>query len=93
MQASKLYMLQCRSGKRTGAAAVRIAVEMLDEGLVADAAAAVHMVTPDHLDQLLPPQGRKPIKENTTLSRTHTLGHGCSAAPEGTASQLKTAST
>ncbi len=34
MQEGKLYMLQCRSGKRTGAAAVRIAVELVEEGLV-----------------------------------------------------------
>ncbi|GLC41497.1 hypothetical protein PLESTB_001005100 [Pleodorina starrii] len=55
VQEGKLYMLQCRSGKRTGAAAVRIAVELVDEGLV-DIDTAVMMVEPGHLDQLLHPQ-------------------------------------
>lgn len=48
-------MLQCRSGKRTGKAAVKIAVDMVNEGLV-DTRAAVKMVEPQHLDQLLHPQ-------------------------------------
>jgi pyruvate, orthophosphate dikinase len=34
VQEGKLFMLQCRGGKRTGAAAVKIAVDMVDEGLV-----------------------------------------------------------
>lgn len=48
-------MLQCRSGKRTGKAAVKIAVDMVNEGPV-DTRAAVKMVEPQHLDQLLHPQ-------------------------------------
>lgn len=55
VQEGKLYMLQCRSGKRTGAAAVRIAVELVEEGLVSEDD-AVLMVEPQHLDQLLHPQ-------------------------------------
>lgn len=55
VQEGKLYMLQCRGGKRTGAAAVRIAVEMVAEGLVSEEG-AVLMVEPTHLDQLLHPQ-------------------------------------
>jgi len=50
----KLWMLQVRSGKRTGAAAVRIAVEMVRDGLI-DEKTAVSRVTPDQLDQLLHP--------------------------------------
>ncbi|HNV34709.1 MAG TPA: pyruvate, phosphate dikinase [Bacillota bacterium] len=50
----KLYMLQTRSGKRTGAAAVRIAVEMVKEGLI-DEKTAVLRVAPSALDQLLHP--------------------------------------
>jgi pyruvate,orthophosphate dikinase len=49
-----LWMLQTRTGKRTGAAAVRIAVDMLKEGLI-DHATAIGRVTPDQLDQLLHP--------------------------------------
>lgn len=48
-------MLQCRSGKRTGKGAVKIAVDMVNEGLV-DTRTAVKMVEPQHLDQLLHPQ-------------------------------------
>ena len=50
----KLYMLQTRSGKRTGPAAVRIAVEMVAEGLI-DTKTAVMRVEPNQLDQLLHP--------------------------------------
>ena len=48
-------MLQCRPGKRTGKAAVTIAVDMVNEGLV-DKSSAIKMVEPQHLDQLLHPQ-------------------------------------
>ena len=51
-------MLQCRTGKRTGAGAVKIAVDMVKEGLVKPDA-AVMMVEPRHLDQLLHPQVNK----------------------------------
>ena len=51
----KLYMLQCRSGKRTGPAAVRAAVEMVHEGLI-DKETAIQRVTGSHLDQLLHPR-------------------------------------
>lgn len=50
----KLYMLQTRTGKRTGFAAVRMAVEMLDEGLI-DEKTALKRVQPDQLVQLLAP--------------------------------------
>ena len=49
-----LYLLQTRTGKRTAGAAVRVAVEMVDEGLI-DAKAAVLRVPPDQLGQLLHP--------------------------------------
>lgn len=48
-------MLQCRSGKRTGKGAVRIAVDMVNEGLI-DTRTAIMRVEPQHLDQLLHPQ-------------------------------------
>ncbi len=50
----KLWMLQCRNGKRTAAAAVRMAVEMLDEGLITKEE-AIMRVGADQLDQLLHP--------------------------------------
>src|ERR671932_570158 len=54
IERGKLWMLQTRTGKRTGAAAVRVAVDMVHEGLI-DRATAVERVTPDQLDQLLHP--------------------------------------
>src|SRR3989475_3259987 len=54
IERGKLWMLQTRTGKRTGAAAVRIAVDMASEKLI-DRATAVRRVTPEQLDQLLHP--------------------------------------
>jgi len=54
IQESKLYMLQCRSGKRTGTAALNMAMDMLGEGLI-DEQTAVTRVQPAQLDELLHP--------------------------------------
>jgi pyruvate,orthophosphate dikinase len=54
IQQGKLFLLQTRTGKRTGLAAVRTAVEMVQEKLI-DKEEAVARVTPDQLDQLLHP--------------------------------------
>ncbi len=54
IERGKLWMLQTRTGKRTGAAAVRIAVDMASEKLI-DRETAVKRVTPEQLDQLLHP--------------------------------------
>lgn len=63
VQESKLWMLQCRTGKRTGACAVKIAVDMVNEGLV-DTRTAIKMVEPQHLDQLLHPQVYKSTNDS-----------------------------
>jgi pyruvate, orthophosphate dikinase len=55
VQENRLWMLQCRTGKRTGKGAVKIAVDMVNEGLI-DHRSAIKMVEPRHLDQLLHPQ-------------------------------------
>lgn len=55
IQKDKLFILQTRAGKRTGAAAIKFACDMVDEGLI-DAKTAVRRVEPAHLDQLLHPQ-------------------------------------
>jgi pyruvate,orthophosphate dikinase len=54
VERGKLYMLQTRTGKRAAAAAVRIAVEMVDEGLITQDEAVLR-VDPSQLDQLLHP--------------------------------------
>ena len=51
----KLYMLQCRNGKRTAAAALKIACDLVDEGMI-DEKKAVAMIDPRTLDSLLHPQ-------------------------------------
>jgi pyruvate, orthophosphate dikinase len=54
IQEGKLYMLQCRNGKRTGTAALNMAMDMLEEGLI-DEKTAVMRVQPAQLDELLHP--------------------------------------
>ncbi len=63
IQDGKLYMLQTRNGKRTGPAAVRIAVEFVKEGLIT-AKEALLRVDPEQLNQLLHPvlDEKKPLK-------------------------------
>ncbi len=67
IQRNKLWMLQTRSGKRTAKAALQIAVEMVDEGLITDAE-AVARVDPAQLDQLLHPT-LDPKAEKTVIGR------------------------
>lgn len=59
----KLWMLQCRNGKRTAAAAVRMAVEMFEEGLL-NKEEAIMRVGADQLDQLLHPMLDPKAKKN-----------------------------
>ncbi|MBN1539668.1 MAG: pyruvate, phosphate dikinase [Candidatus Thermoplasmatota archaeon] len=54
IQNGKLWLLQTRNGKRTAAAAIKIAVDMVDEGLI-DKRKAVSRIKPEQLDQLLHP--------------------------------------
>lgn len=75
VQEGKLYMLQTRSGKRTGPASVRIAVEMCEEGMITKEE-AVMRVGPDQLDQLL-----HPLLEKTSLSSLVNIGSGLAASP------------
>ncbi len=67
VQQGRLYMLQTRTGKRTAAAAVRIAVDMAGEGLI-DERQAVMRVEPASFDQLLHPT-LDPVVERTVLAR------------------------
>lgn len=71
----KLFMLQCRSGKRTGPAAVKIAVDMVHEGLISKET-AITRVTGSHVDQLLHPR----IDPDTLKSAT-LLASGLAASP------------
>ncbi len=71
----KLYMLQCRNGKRTAQAALKIACDLVDEGMI-DEKQAVLMIEPRNLDTLLHPQfDAKALKAATPI------GKGLGASP------------
>ena len=71
----KLYMLQTRNGKRTGAAAVRVAVDMLHEGMISKKEAVLR-VAPKQLDQLL-----HPMFDPASLKKLTKLTNGIDASP------------
>jgi pyruvate, orthophosphate dikinase len=73
VERGRLYLLQTRTGKRTAAAAVRVAVEMAEEGLI-DETEAVLRVDPRTLDQLLHPQ-------LDPQAEVHVLATGLPASP------------
>jgi pyruvate, orthophosphate dikinase len=75
VQDGKLYMLQTRNGKRTGPAAVRIAVEMVNEGLITKEV-AIGRVDPQQLDQLL-----HPVLDPASKKTLTTLATGLPASP------------
>ncbi len=75
IQEGKLYMLQTRGGKRTGIAAVRIAVDMVKEKLI-DKKEAVRRVEPEQLAQYL-----YPIFEQTEEKKFQPIGKGLPAGP------------
>jgi len=77
IQEGKLFMLQTRSGKRCGEAAVRIAVDLVHEGLL-DKRRAVMKVHPEHLDQLLHP--RFPDTESSSYKGS-VIAKGLPASP------------
>jgi pyruvate,orthophosphate dikinase len=80
IEREKLWMLQTRTGKRTGAAAVRVAVDMVYEKLI-DRATAVQRVTPEQLDQLLHPT----VDPKTTAT---VLATGLPASPGAAQGQV-----
>ncbi len=71
----KLYMLQCRSGKRTAPAALKIACDLVDEGMRTEEE-AVAMIDPRNLDTLLHPQF-----DPAVLKKSEAIGHGLGASP------------
>ncbi|MDH5426753.1 MAG: pyruvate, phosphate dikinase [Nitrospirota bacterium] len=82
IQEGKLYMLQTRVGKRTGIAAVRIAVDMVREGLI-DRKEAVKRVAPEQLSQYL-----YPIFESSEEEKFPSVGKGLPAGPGAAAGRI-----
>ncbi len=71
----KLYMLQCRNGKRTAQAALKIACDLVDEGMRTEEE-AVSMIDPRNLDTLLHPQF-----DTAALKKAQPIGKGLGASP------------
>ena len=82
IQEGKLYMLQTRVGKRTGIAAVRIAVEMVKEGSISKREAVLR-VAPEQLSQYL-----YPIFDSAEESKHAALGKGLPAGPGAAAGKI-----
>ena len=82
IQEGKLYMLQTRVGKRTGIAAVKIAVDMVREGLISKKE-AVQRIGPEQLSQYL-----YPIFDTKAESKSNRLGKGLPAGPGAAAGKI-----
>ena len=75
IQENKLWMLQTRNGKRTGAAMVKIAMDMLREGMI-DEKTAILRCEPNKLDELL-----HPVFQNAAIASAKVLAKGLPASP------------
>jgi len=82
IQEGKLYMLQCRNGKRTGTAALNMAMDMLEEKLI-DEKTAIQRVEPAHLDQLL-----HPFVDPAAETSAKVIARGLPAGPGGATGQI-----
>ena len=78
----KLYMLQTRNGKRTAQAALKIAIDLVDEGMI-DETEAVLRVEPKQLDTLLHPQF-----DTQALADAEAIGKGLAASPGSACGQV-----
>jgi pyruvate, orthophosphate dikinase len=82
IQDGKLWLLQTRNGKRTGAAMVKIAIDMLKQGLI-DEKEALLRIEPNKLDELL-----HPVFDPKALKRSHVIAQGLPASPGAATGQI-----
>ncbi|MCR4588532.1 MAG: pyruvate, phosphate dikinase, partial [Lachnospiraceae bacterium] len=82
VESGKLYMLQTRNGKRTAQAALKIACDLVDEGMRTEEE-AVAMIDPRNLDTLLHPQF-----DTAALKQSTPLGRGLGASPGAAAGKI-----
>ena len=82
IQDGKLYMLQCRVGKRTGVAALTMALDMLKEGRI-DEKEVVMRLSPEQLDELL-----HPILDTTDEKKHTVIAKGLPAGPGGAVGRI-----
>jgi pyruvate, orthophosphate dikinase len=75
IQDGKLWILQTRNGKRTGAAMVKIAMDLLKEGMITEKEALL-LMEPNKLDELL-----HPVFDTSALKRAHVIAQGLPASP------------
>ena len=76
IQEGRLFILQTRNGKRTGQAAVKIAVDLVNQGLTSEEEAIKSLVEPEHIEQLLHPQF-----STNKVEEKEIIGHGLPASP------------
>ncbi|MFV0376129.1 MAG: pyruvate, phosphate dikinase, partial [Mangrovibacterium sp.] len=82
IQEGKLWLLQTRNGKRTGAAMVKIAVDMLEQGII-DKKTALKRIEPNKLDELL-----HPVFDREAMKRANVLAKGLPASPGAATGQI-----
>lgn len=82
IEQGKLYMLQCRVGKRTGTAALNMAMDMLEEGLI-DEPTMINRLNPRQLDEML-----HPIVDPDAAKDAKILVNGLPAGPGGACGQI-----
>ena len=82
IEEGKLWILQTRGGKRTGAAMIKIATDMLKEGLI-DEKEAILRIDANKLDELL-----HPVFEEKEMAEAEEIAHGLAASPGAASGQL-----
>ena len=82
IQENKLWLLQTRNGKRTGASMVSIAMDMLDEGMI-DEKTALLRIEPNKLDELL-----HPVFDGDAINKARVLAKGLPASPGAATGQI-----
>lgn len=82
VQEGKLWFLQTRNGKRTGFAMVKIAVDLLHQGMI-DEKTAIFRVEPNKLDELL-----HPVFDKNALKKAHVIAKGLPASPGAATGQI-----
>ncbi len=82
IQEEKLWLLQTRTGKRTGAAMVQIAMEMMQEGMI-DEATAIMRIEPNKLDEIL-----HPVFDPDSLRATRPISVGLPASPGASSGRI-----
>ncbi|MEM9984671.1 MAG: pyruvate, phosphate dikinase, partial [Bacteroidota bacterium] len=82
IQDGRLWILQTRTGKRTGAAMVKIAIDMLDQGRIGEQT-ALHRIDPNKLDEVL-----HDVFDPEAIGQAREIGHGLPASPGAATGRL-----